>query len=60
MKTRLMNTSYQIKDIVIEAIDPENGWANVLKIAHKYDNKDDIIAEIKEKNIGTIYKITEI
>lgn len=51
-----MNTSYQIGDIVIESIDPENGWANVLKIAHKYD----IIAEIKEKNIGTIYKITEI
>ena len=43
MKTRHMNTLYQIEDIVIEAIDHENGWANVLKIAHKYDNKDDII-----------------
>lgn len=57
MKVRHMCTSYQIGDIIIESAD-ERVWVNILTIFRKYDNIEDAIAEIKEKNLGTVYKTT--
>lgn len=58
MKFRHLQTSYQIDNYLIEC--NEEKWMKVLKIMKDSDNIEDIIKEVKDKQLGTIYTMKEL
>ena len=58
MKFRHLQTSYQIDNYLIEC--NEEKWMKVLKIMKDNDNIEDILTEVKNKQLGTIYTIKEL
>lgn len=59
MKFTMLNTAYKVEDLIIESTD-EIAWSKIIQIIGKADNKEEIIDKVKDQNLGTIYKITEI
>ena len=58
MNCKLLNTSYQVEDYLIECNDEK--WTKVIKIIGQSDNIDDIIKQVQDQKLGTVFYIKEI